>query len=271
MSRKPEDEGRNAEPFVTPRDARTDGHAEPEVERLHQRIRLLERHVEEQSEFQSLLETAAAMNRKLEETLRKARDEIRVLKDEIAKLTSPPNTFATLDTLYPDRSEADVYLSGRKMRVQTATGLDLSRLSPGEPVLLNEAFNIIGPAPSEQQGEIVYVKEILDSGRIIVSGESGVDRAALLSRSLPAASLAVGDHVMIDARSGIILEKLPKSEVGQVVLEEIPDVTFEDIGGLDEELEIVRDAVELPFLYPDLFKEYHLPAPKGVLLYGPPG
>jgi proteasome-associated ATPase len=271
MSRKPEDEGRNAEPFVTPREARPDGSSDPDVERLHQRIRLLERHIEEQSEFQSLLETAAAMNKKLEEALRKARDEIRVLKDEIAKLTSPPNTFATLDTLYPDRREADIYLSGRKMRVQMSTELDLSTLSHGEPVLLNEAFNIIGPAPSERQGEIVYVKEILDAGRIIVSGESGVDRAALLSRSLPSGTLAVGDHVMMDARSGIILEKLPKSEVGQVVLEEIPDVSFEDIGGLDEELEIVRDAVELPFLYPDLFKEYYLPAPKGVLLYGPPG
>ena len=271
MSRKPEDEGRNAEPFVTPRDSRPEGNAEPDVERLNQRIRLLERHVEEQSEFQSLLETAAAMNKKLEETLRKAREEIRVLKEEIAKLTAPPNTFATLDTLYPDRREADIYLSGRKMRVQVSPELDLSLLHPGEPALLNEAFNIISPAPPERQGEIVYVKEILDSGRIIVSGESGVDRAALLSEVLPATSLAVGDHVMMDARSGIILEKLPKSEVGQVVLEEIPDVTFDDIGGLDEELEIVRDAVELPFLYPDLFKDYHLPAPKGILLYGPPG
>ena len=254
MSRKPEDEGRNAEPFVTPRDSRPEGNAEPDVERLHQRIRLLERHVEEQSEFQSLLETAAAMNKKLEETLRKAREEIRVLKEEIAKLTAPPNTFATLDTLYPDRREADIYLSGRKMRVQVSPELDLSLLHPGEPALLNEAFNIISPAPPERQGEIVYVKEILDSGRLIVSGESGVDRAALLSAVLPATSLAVGDHVMMDARSGMILEKLPKSEVGQVVLEEIPDVTFDDIGGLDEELEIVRDAVELPFLYPAFSK-----------------
>ncbi|MHB1286661.1 MAG: proteasome ATPase, partial [Leptospirales bacterium] len=270
MSRKPGDEGRNAEQFGSSPDSRPDMNV-PEVDRLHQRIRVLERHIEEQTESQSLLETAAALNKKLEDTLRKAREEIRVLKEEITKLTTPPNSFATLDQIYPDQREADVYLSGRKMRVQISEQMKLSALYPGVPVLLNEAFNIIGAGPSERQGEIVYVKEILDEGRLIISGESGVDRAALLSFSLPASSLAVGDHVMMDTRSGIILEKLPKSEVGQVVLEEIPDVTFEDIGGLDEELEIVRDAVELPFLYPELFETYHLPPPKGVLLYGPPG
>ena len=270
MSRKPEDEGRNAEQSGTSSDSRPDLNA-PEVDRLNQRIRVLEQHIEEQTESRSLLETAAALNKKLEDTLRKARDEIRALKEEITKLTTPPNSFATLDEIYPDRREADVYLSGRKMRVQISPEMSLSALRPGLPVLLNEAFNIIAAGPLERQGEIVYVKEILDEGRLIISGESGVDRAALLSSSLPSTALSVGDHVMMDTRSGIILEKLPKSEVGQVVLEEIPDVTFEDIGGLDEELEIVRDAVELPFLYPELFDDYHLPPPKGILLYGPPG
>ncbi len=270
MTRKPGDEGRNTEQFGSPPEGRPDMN-DPEVDRLNQRIRSLEHRIESQAESQSLLETAAALNKKLEDTLRKAQEEIRVLKEELAKLTAPPNTFATIAATYPDRREADIYLSGRKMRVQVHTGVEISRLNSGTPVLLNEAFNIIDLGSGERQGEIVYVKELLDEGRLIVSGESGVDRVAVLSWALPSGSLSVGDHVMMDQRSGIILEKMPKSEVGQVVIEEIPEVTFEDIGGLDEELEIVRDAVELPFLYPQLFEDYKLSPPKGVLLYGPPG
>jgi proteasome-associated ATPase len=260
-----------------------DDPGEPEILRLRRRIAFLEQVEKAHAETREMLDSTTEMNRKLEETLKKARKEIQALRDELIRLTSPPSSYAViLSVNTPEHQEtsahggllepsADIIVAGRKMRVNIDRAIESRSLRPGDPVLLNEAFNIIGKALEERQGEIMTVKELLADSRILVSGEAGVDRVILSSPHLDHIPLSVGDPLMVDVRSGFALEKMPKSEVGQVVLEEIPDVTFDDIGGLDAELEMVRDAVELPFLYPELYAEYHLDPPKGVLLYGPPG
>ncbi len=285
------DSAGNEEPWVevTPprsasaRPGEIDDPGESEITRLRRRIAFLEQIERSHAETREMLDSSAEMNRKLEETLKKARKEIQALRDELIRLTTPPNSYAVvLSANIPTPGElsgrgaaiepsVDIIVAGRKMRVNIDRVLDPATLAPGDAVLLNEAFNVVGKAPQERQGEIMTVKELLTDSRILVSGEAGVDRVVLLSPLLLETSLSVGDPLMVDVRSGFALEKMPKSEVGQVVIEEIPNVTFEDIGGLDEELEMVRDAVELPFLHPELFARFHLDPPKGVLLYGPPG
>lgn len=268
-------------PKSRPASSRPNGMEEsgdPEILRLRRRILSLEQIEKAHAETREILDSTAEMNRKLEETLKKARKEIQALRDELIRLTSPPNSYAVILAVNapPSRGEAaessaDIVVAGRKMRVNIDRAIDPGTLRSGDPVLLNEAFNVVEKAPVEIQGEIMTVKELLPDFRILVSGEAGVDRVILPSPLLQNVPLSVGDPVMVDVRSGFALEKMPKSEVGQVVLEEIPNVTFEDIGGLDAELEMVRDAVELPFLYPELFADYQLDPPKGILLYGPPG
>jgi len=284
------DSAGNEEPWVDVTPPRS-GSARPEMDdpgeseifRLRRRIAFLEQIERSHAETREMLDSSAEMNRKLEETLKKARKEIQALRDELIRLTTPPNSYAVvLGTNLPAPGEVsvrgahvepsvDIIVAGRKMRVNIDRAIDPASISPGDAVLLNEAFNVVGKAPGERQGEIMTVKERLVDDRILVSGESGIDRVVLLSPLLSESPLSVGDPLMVDVRSGFALEKMPKSEVGQVVIEEIPDVTFEDIGGLDLELEMVRDAVELPFLHPELFTLYQLDPPKGVLLYGPPG
>ncbi len=285
------DSAGNEEPWVEvtpPRSAARSGGemddpGEPEILRLRRRIAFLEQIERSHAESREMLDASAEMNRKLEETLKKARKEIQALRDELIRLTTPPNSYAVvLEKNIPGQGEVssrgaavepsvDIIVAGRKMRVNLDRAIDPDTLSPGDSVLLNEAFNVVGKAPVERQGEIMTVKDLIDETRVLVSGEAGTDRVVLISPPLGGTALSVGDPLMVDVRSGFAVEKMPKSEVGQVVIEEIPTVTFEDIGGLDEELEMVRDAVELPFLYPDLFVRFQLDPPKGVLLYGPPG
>src|SRR5918999_3336518 len=94
---------------------------------------------------------------------------------------------------------------------------------------------------------------------------------AVVSKALRDDPFRVGDSLLYDPRSGHVLERLPKEEIEELVLEEIPDVTYANIGGLGTQIEDIRDAVEMPFLYAELFREHQLRPPKGVLLYGPPG
>ncbi len=256
---------------------------ETEILRLRRRIDYLERIERAQEETREMLESSSEMNRKLEETLKKARKEIQSLRDELIRLTTPPSSYAVVLAVNiplpgaltprgtPVEPSIDIVVAGRKMRVMADRGIDPETLRSGDAVLLNEAFNVVGIAPDERMGEIMVLKETLSSDRILVTGEGGVDRVVLLSPALVGEALSAGDPLLIDLRSGFALERLPKSEVGQVVIEEIPDVTFEEIGGLDLELEMVRDAVELPVLHPELYARYRLAPPKGVLLYGPPG
>jgi proteasome-associated ATPase len=171
-----------------------------------------------------------------------------------------------------DDETVDVLSAGRKMRVNVHPDVDLSTLSRGDEVALNESFNIILARSSDGQGEVVILKELLEDGRrALVTGRADEERVAELADSLNGITLRAGDTLLMEARSGLLLEKVPRPEVEELVLEEVPDVSYEDVGGLDSQIEQIADAVELPFLHADLFKEHQLPAPKGILLYGPPG
>ena len=232
------------------------------------RVRTLE---ERLLETKGQLAQAVSQNEKLSYTLREARDHISALRDEVDKLTQPPAAYATLLGVNDDET-VDVQAAGRKMRVEVSPSITPDQLQRGAEVVLNEAYNVVMVRSPESSGEIVTFKELFDDGRrALVVGRADEERVAELAEQLLGTRLRAGDIVLMDARSGLLLERLPKAEVEELVLEEVPDISYEDIGGLDEQIEQITDAVELPFLYQDLFREYLLPAPKGILLYGPPG
>jgi proteasome-associated ATPase len=232
------------------------------------RVRTLE---ERLLETKGQLAQAVAQNEKLTYTLREARDHIGALREEVDKLTQPPSAYGTLLTVNDDGT-VDVYSGGRKMRVAVHPALDPDELVRGGEVVLNESLNVVMARTPETTGEVVTVKEILEDGlRAIILGRADEERVTDLAESLIGSSVRSGDSVLMDARSGLLLEKLPRPEVEELVLEEVPDISYNDIGGLDDQIEQIADAVELPFLHQDLFAEHKLPAPKGILLYGPPG
>ncbi len=232
------------------------------------RVRTLE---ERLLETKGQLAQAVSQNEKLTYTLREARDHISALRDEVDKLTQPPAAYATLLGVNDDET-VDVQAAGRKMRVEVSPSITPDQLRRGAEVVLNEAYNVVMVRSPESSGEIVTFKELFDDGRrALVVGRADEERVAELAEQLQDTRLRAGDIVLMDSRSGLLLERLPKAEVEELVLEEVPDISYEDIGGLDEQIEQITDAVELPFLHQDLFREYLLPAPKGILLYGPPG
>jgi len=219
------------------------------------------------------LTRAMTRNQKLNTTLETARERINVLREEVDKLSQPPSAYGTI-VGHNDDGTADVQASGRKMRVGVLPEL-AGTLRVGQEVVLNEALSIVMARGPEAVGEVVTVKEVLaDGARAVVVGRADEERVVELAGELVGddrVSLRSGDSVLLDVRSGLILERLPKLEVEDLVLEEVPDVTYADVGGLDHQIEQIVDAVELPFLHQDLFADYDLPAPKGILLYGPPG
>ena len=216
------------------------------------------------------LARALAQNEKLASTLKAERDRIETLREEVEKLSQPPASFGVyLDT--NDDGTVDVFTAGRKMRVSVAPEIDPSGLRRGVEVVLNEALNVVEVLEPDRVGEVVKVKEHLGEDRVVVVGRGDEKLVASLSTSLRGVTIRAGDALLMDPRSNLVLEKLPKEEVEELVLEEIPDVSYEDIGGLEDQIEAIRDAVELPFLYAELFTEHELEPPKGVLLYGPPG
>ena len=232
------------------------------------RVRTLE---ERLLETKGQLAQAVSQNEKLSYTLREARDHISALRDEVDKLTQPPAAYATLLGVNDDET-VDVQAAGRKMRVEVSPAITPEELRRGAEVVLNEAYNVVMVRSPESSGEIVTFKEHFDDGRrALVVGRADEERVAEFAEQLIGTRLRAGDIVLMDSRSGLLLERLPKAEVEELVLEEVPDISYEDIGGLDEQIEQITDAVELPFLHQDLFREYLLPAPKGILLYGPPG
>ena len=232
------------------------------------RVRTLE---ERLLETKGQLAQAVSQNEKLTFTLREARDHIAALRDEVDKLTQPPSAYATLLGLNDDGT-VDVQAAGRKMRVEVSPGIEDDELHRGREVVLNDAYNVVMVRGSEESGEIVTFKELLpDLRRALVVGRADEERVAELAEQLLDEHLRAGDNVLMDARSGLLLEKLPRPEVEELILEEVPDIDYSDIGGLDDQIEAITDAVELPFLHQELFREYALPAPKGILLYGPPG
>ncbi len=212
----------------------------------------------------------AAKNERLAEALRAARDQIVELKKQIDELAKPPGTYATFLAAHDDGS-VDISSSGRKMHVSASPSLDVAELKPGQEVKLNEAMTVVSAGGFERTGELVTIKEVLDEDRVLVVGRADEERVVRLAGSVTGSNLRVGDSLTVDVRSGFVFEVVPKSEVEELVLEEVPDIAYEDIGGLGPQIEAIRDAVELPFSHPDLFREHGLRPPKGVLLYGPPG
>jgi len=222
-------------------------------------------------ELQTNLAGVSAQNERLANTLREARDQIVALKEEVDRLAQPPAGFGVFLVANEDGT-ADIFTGGRKLRVNVSPSVELEELRRGQEVMLNEALNVVEAMEYERVGDIVTLKEILEDGeRALVLGHTDEERVVRLAEPLLDVTIRPGDALLLEPRSGYVYEIVPKSEVEELVLEEVPDIGYEQIGGLGNQIEMIRDAVELPYLYPDLFKEHELRPPKGVLLYGPPG
>jgi len=210
-------------------------------------------------------------NERLVATLKEARAQIVTLKEEVDRLAQPPSGYGVFLSRFDDGT-VDVFTGGRKLRVAVSPAVEVDSLRRGQEVLLNDALNIVDALGFERAGEVVMLKEVLDGGdRALVISHADEERVVHLADTLLDSPLRSGDSLLIEPRSAYAYERIPKSEVEELVLEEVPDVGYEDIGGLDRQIEQIRDAVELPFLHADLFREHQLRPPKGVLLYGPPG
>jgi proteasome-associated ATPase len=209
-------------------------------------------------------------NEKLVNALYEAREQITALKEEVDKLCAPPSTYGVY--LSPnDDATVNILSQGRKVKVNIHPAIKVETLKPGQELILNEGLNVVEAAGYEVQGEVVILKEQLDPERAVVTLRADEEKVGIIADPLRQLRLKTGDHLLMDAKSGYLLEKLPKSEVEDLSLEEVPDIGYDDIGGLGEQIESIKDAVELPYLYSDYYKEHRLTPPKGVLLYGPPG
>ena len=267
----------------------TEGDTNESMSVLHSQVIVLEGEIEQlrrkladapkrqRALEERLLETkgqlahAVSQNEKLSYTLREAREHIAALRDEVEKLTQPPSAYGVIVGKNDDGT-VDVLTSGRKMRVGLHPEIEHDDLERGAEVVLNESFNVVHARRAEITGEVVTIKELMDDGvRALVVGRADEERVCELADSLRGVHLRNGDSMRLDSRSNLLLEKLPRPEVEDLLLEEVPDISYSDIGGLDTQIEQIADAVELPFLYAELFAEHRLPAPKGILLYGPPG
>ena len=231
-------------------------------------VRLLE---ERLRETEASLTSVTSQNERLAATLREARDQIVALKEEVDRLAQPPSGFGIFLSAQEDGT-ADVFTGGRKMRVNVSPNVDLEELRPGQEVVLNEALNVVIAQSYETVGEVVMLKEVLADGeRALVISHADEERIVRLANPLLDQVLRAGDSLLLEPRSGYVYERIPKAEVEELILEEVPDISYHDIGGLSSQIEQIRDAVELPYLHADLFREHQLRPPKGVLLYGPPG
>ncbi|HJQ90562.1 MAG TPA: proteasome ATPase [Acidimicrobiia bacterium] len=247
---------------------------EEEIAVLRRRVRDAPARVEdlenELNRMRERLDRAMAQNDKLSAVLEEAREQLGVLREEVEKLTSPPNNFGTVLQVNGDGT-LDIMTGSRKLRVAAQPNVEVKKLQVGQEVLLNEAFNIIDIRHFEPAGDVLRVREVLTDGRVVVFAHADEERVLQRSETMADVKLRPGDYVRIDTKTGLILEKMERPEVEELVLEEVPDITYEDVGGLADQIEQIRDTVELPYMYKDLFREYELDPPKGILLYGPPG
>jgi proteasome-associated ATPase len=235
-------------------------------------VRALEERI---SEAEGRAAFLSERNDKLAGTLREAREQLVTLKEEVDRLGQPPSGYGVFLTRYEDGT-VDVFTGGRKLRVSLSPNVEGEELRIGQEVMLNEAMNVVEVRGFERSGDVVMLKELLEpidgvTPRALVIGHTDEERVVFLADSLTGQPLRVGDSLLLESRSGYVYERIPKSEVEELVLEEVPDIDYGDIGGLSRQIEQIRDAVELPFLHADLFREYELRPPKGILLYGPPG
>ncbi|MBH0122885.1 proteasome ATPase [Rhodococcus sp. HM1] len=271
-----------------------DSVAAREIDELRTEVAALRRRLAEPSDqvrdLEARLDSLTVRNGKLMETLKEARQQLITLREEVDRLGQPPSGYGVLLSTFEDQT-VDVFTSGRKMRVAVSPNLDTADFEPGQSVRLNEALTVVEVGGFERVGEITALRELLDDGtRALVVGHADEERVVWLAAPLAAAAartldpgnadladtddnfkLRPGDSLLVDSKAGYAFERIPKAEVEDLVLEEVPDVDYGDIGGLGRQIEQIRDAVELPFLHKDLFREYALRPPKGVLLYGPPG
>ncbi|MFT4088622.1 MAG: AAA family ATPase, partial [Gordonia sp. (in: high G+C Gram-positive bacteria)] len=232
------------------------------------------------AELQTRVDSLTERNAKLLDTLKDARQQLIALREEVDRLGQPPSGFGVLLEVCEGGETVDVYTSGRKMRLTLSPNIDAETLRRGQSLRLNEALTVVEAVDFDSVGEISTLREVLaDSRRVLVVGHADEERVVNLAHPLihvdeggsATRKLRPGDSLLVDAKAGFALERIPKAEVEDLVLEEVPDVDYEDIGGLRRQIEQIRDAVELPFLHKELFHEYSLRPPKGVLLYGPPG
>ncbi|TNY37448.1 proteasome ATPase [Thermomonospora catenispora] len=231
-------------------------------------VRVLEERLQE---TQANLAAVTGQNERLVATLKEAREQIVALKEEVDRLAQPPSAFGVFLQARDDGT-VDIFTGGRKLRVNVSPSVDVSELRPGQEVMLNEALNVVEALGFETQGEVVMLKEVFDDGeRALVIAHADEERVIRLAEPLRGVPLRAGDSLMLEPRSGYAYEKIHKAEVEELVLEEVPDISYEEIGGLGPQIEQIRDAIELPYLHADLFREHKLRPPKGVLLYGPPG
>ncbi|MFZ0903491.1 MAG: proteasome ATPase [Mycobacterium sp.] len=289
------------EMFGSPRDPDLSGEDAAELEELRREAAILREQLDTAVATQSVarsprdihqlearIDSLAARNSKLMETLKEARQQLLALREEVDRLGQPPSGYGVL-LLAHDDDTIDVFTSGRKMRLTCSPNIDVKSLRKGQTVRLNEALTVVEAGTYESVGEISTLREILNDGhRALVVGHADEERIVWLADPLVAEDLPdghpdalnddqrprklrPGDSLLVDTKAGYAFERIPKAEVEDLVLEEVPDVTYNDIGGLGRQIEQIRDAVELPFLHKELYREYALRPPKGVLLYGPPG
>ncbi len=238
-----------------------------DISQANARIELLESKL---LETRASLEQAKSNNDKLAYTVQQTRDNLASLRSEVEKLSQPPAVYGSFVADNNDGT-VDILANGRKMRVVLGPHVQVSTIERGDEVILNESFAVIGSRSSDGQGEVVTIKEVLDDQRVLVYGRAEEERVVQMSESLQRIKLHTGDALVLDVRSNLLIERLVRQESEELILEEVPNISYEDVGGLDSQIEAITDAVELPYLHRTLFKDYDLPAPKGILLYGPPG
>ncbi len=209
-------------------------------------------------------------NRKLTTTLQEAREKLELLKEKVKQLSAPPNNYGIFLGANDDNT-IDVDISGKKWRVNLDPAIKADQIQIGQEVIVNSGLNVVAIKPPEKHGDVVKIKEVLESDRAIVNLRTDEEQVVRVSAALKDETLKTGDSVLLNHTSGMLLEKLPKRELDDLLLEEVPDISYADIGGLDTQIESIRDAIEMPYLYPDEYREFDLTPPKGVLLYGPPG
>ncbi|MGZ4639308.1 MAG: proteasome ATPase [Actinomycetes bacterium] len=251
------------------------GALQDEVDALRRKLTESPRHLraleERVTDLQTSLAAVTSQNERLVSTLKEARDQIVALKEEVDRLAQPPAGFGVFIQRNDDDT-IDIFTGGRKLRVAVSPAIELDQLTRGQEVMLNEAMNVVAALDFESVGEVVMLKEVLADGeRALVVGHTDEEKVVRLAEPLRQEHLRVGESLLLEPRSGYVYERVPKSEVEELVLEEVPDIDYTLIGGLAAQIEMIRDAVELPYLHPELFLEHQLRPPKGVLLYGPPG
>ena len=218
----------------------------------------------------------AAKNERLTAALTAARERIVELGAQLDAVTAPPVTLGLLTASPRARGEgrpveADVVLGGRPMRLGLHPGLDPAALGAGRLVAVNDQMLVVDSLPAPDTGEAVTLDEVLGARRALVTTGGGASRVLALAEGLDPAALKPGDTLVADLRADLATALVERTGVEQLVIAEAPDVSWADIGGLGPQIGRIRDAIELPFAHPGLYRGYGLRAPKGVLLYGPPG